>query len=685
MASTKETLRLDKEASLRDAAAKGDLQRVKNLLAEGVNPNAVNAGTTLKPSTKRTALHWAAQNGHLEITQELLKAGANPLLEDKNKKTPFQIATAQGHPTVAALLKQALTVENKEIYSRISTVYEEVKTSSEQQKIQLKKLHAQADIFLKRDIASVHTLLNNKLEEYNKLLRNQISAIIFSLSGKSDFELTSTEVKHFQTIVSDRLDLAKLFQRYFYMSQSAIEALKNADSMEDSSTILFDLTSFITENILFRTNFNHQVNVINSYLPEHIKNAKILRQLEKALKKLSSTVTAQQQSIFKSFSQRFQYYMKDVEGFVNFIEKYFPGDLIENITYMPTDILNTSFTQDNSIHLSDEILLKTAEAARLSNTIIFRQLKLYFQDIVTDITKLMHKEAEHVNKYVLIFTKHKVKETDTAYDCILNIINSIIESFFDKVKPENYDLKNCIFKSAMYSNYNFGQKYYVLLSELLKGLKTFPEEVINKKYEDLRRECLQMVAKEQAKAPIDHATQMALDANRTHELKKFKEQKAREDALRQKQADLEKHFHQQKLEEQKRKQEREAKQQEVEKAGFRKLFLSDLNSRDISAIYETLNNSKITLTEKEFLTLIVALRIPGFENIPASRESLPGNSMVFHAGKFYSFTYHSPHGRKDKVDGANIAHLIKLLGSIGIEKDNFEALANSNSEKNKIS
>ena len=54
-----------------------------------------------------TALHAAAQAGHLEIVQLLLNKGANPCVKDQNARTASQIARANGHLEVADFLARA--------------------------------------------------------------------------------------------------------------------------------------------------------------------------------------------------------------------------------------------------------------------------------------------------------------------------------------------------------------------------------------------------------------------------------------------------------------------------------------------------------------------------------------------------------------------------------------------------
>ena len=65
---------------------------------------AHNLNTRKMPTT---ALHAAAQAGHLNIVQLLLKKGANPHVKDQNSRTASQLARVNGHVEVADCLVRA--------------------------------------------------------------------------------------------------------------------------------------------------------------------------------------------------------------------------------------------------------------------------------------------------------------------------------------------------------------------------------------------------------------------------------------------------------------------------------------------------------------------------------------------------------------------------------------------------
>jgi len=87
----------DNGSNLIDAAFKGDIDTVKQLLDNKVNPNS-------KDSDGETALHYAALKGRTEVVEILLKKGANPNIKDKDGGTPLMSAAWGGHAEVVKLL-----------------------------------------------------------------------------------------------------------------------------------------------------------------------------------------------------------------------------------------------------------------------------------------------------------------------------------------------------------------------------------------------------------------------------------------------------------------------------------------------------------------------------------------------------------------------------------------------------
>jgi ankyrin repeat protein len=68
------------------------------------NPNKIKNFVNKKNEYKRTSLHVAAENGHLEIVKLLLGNNANINSQAGNKKTPLHVAVENGHLEIVKLL-----------------------------------------------------------------------------------------------------------------------------------------------------------------------------------------------------------------------------------------------------------------------------------------------------------------------------------------------------------------------------------------------------------------------------------------------------------------------------------------------------------------------------------------------------------------------------------------------------
>lgn len=84
--------------ALRRAASAGDLAKVKELLAAGVDVNSANA-------YGGTALAFATDKGHTAVVELLLERGADPNVKDRfYKSTPLGWAVQKGHAGIVKAL-----------------------------------------------------------------------------------------------------------------------------------------------------------------------------------------------------------------------------------------------------------------------------------------------------------------------------------------------------------------------------------------------------------------------------------------------------------------------------------------------------------------------------------------------------------------------------------------------------
>lgn len=98
----------DQSQALIEAARKGDLKQVQDLLEKGTDVNA-------KTKTGRTVLMAAAKSVQLEMTKFLIAKGAKVNAKDGNGRTALMFAAAQGNIELANLImKEGADVDAKD-------------------------------------------------------------------------------------------------------------------------------------------------------------------------------------------------------------------------------------------------------------------------------------------------------------------------------------------------------------------------------------------------------------------------------------------------------------------------------------------------------------------------------------------------------------------------------------------
>lgn len=100
-AARSESFEVQHGPELLDATLDGNLARVQELLALGVNPNSV------KDDSRETPLILAASGGRSDIVAELLNAGANVNVSNRFGMTPLMMAAAQGNAEIVKMLIEA--------------------------------------------------------------------------------------------------------------------------------------------------------------------------------------------------------------------------------------------------------------------------------------------------------------------------------------------------------------------------------------------------------------------------------------------------------------------------------------------------------------------------------------------------------------------------------------------------
>lgn len=94
------------EEAFRQAAYGGELEKVKALLKQGVECNAID-------EEGHTALMFAAFNGHSEVVRSLLEAGAAVDQRDKMDRTPLLYGATGPFPETVKILLESGADPNK--------------------------------------------------------------------------------------------------------------------------------------------------------------------------------------------------------------------------------------------------------------------------------------------------------------------------------------------------------------------------------------------------------------------------------------------------------------------------------------------------------------------------------------------------------------------------------------------
>jgi len=122
---------LDRIPELHDAIRSGshppDMETIRRLIDEEQSIN-VKHPATFHSHDGYTPLHGASRQGHAEVVQALLDAGADIYLTDKSEATALDIALGEGHAEIAEILRNAGTPINlpeSSLESAVSNGYTE--------------------------------------------------------------------------------------------------------------------------------------------------------------------------------------------------------------------------------------------------------------------------------------------------------------------------------------------------------------------------------------------------------------------------------------------------------------------------------------------------------------------------------------------------------------------------------
>jgi ankyrin repeat protein len=119
------------ENPLVQAAYEEDLESIKKFLLEGTDVNASEKGSDL------TALHMAVETGNIEITRELLQAGADVNARTSFRRTPLMQIDSDATPELVKLLLTYGAKLNQRDEDKASVLINAAKSSASTEVLQL--------------------------------------------------------------------------------------------------------------------------------------------------------------------------------------------------------------------------------------------------------------------------------------------------------------------------------------------------------------------------------------------------------------------------------------------------------------------------------------------------------------------------------------------------------------------
>ena len=102
------------EPSIHEAAAEGNIRRVKQHLVEGVDVNA-------KFKDGWTPLHMAAEEGHKKVVELLILKGADINVKNGDGRTPLDLAIKHMNAETASILRKHGGKKSRELKAEKET------------------------------------------------------------------------------------------------------------------------------------------------------------------------------------------------------------------------------------------------------------------------------------------------------------------------------------------------------------------------------------------------------------------------------------------------------------------------------------------------------------------------------------------------------------------------------------
>lgn len=703
------------ELKLRQAAQKGDFATVNSL----ITPPAVTNVNEPGDKSGRTALHWSAKQGHANICEALLKAGAGPslLMKDSDGKSPLDLAIFEKNDSITKLLLEwsglASEEERKKAVDTINSGDSNDAFDYTKVKPALHSLKATALINSKELAEWGH--------KYVELVNKNMNAIgkrfYFIQTGKTPKDLNNITEE-------EELKLQQDVRRYFPLDTLIIKHCDDLNRYSSTVELSFLCLEAVTSIFICYSKFSRELDDAIAQLQEPrvqpVKNFFInkdeLKQYNKIIRKLLNMAKTNLANTIVTLEKGLVPLLINPKGFIEFINNYFPGNLTDGFDphvvmnelrekkQIDKNQVNLLYAEANDLPLdvrkeappsslsnmwevrrrreTAEVLRKIAREQSVAKGNFTSRIMKYYKDILAKISDLIatHKD-EIIKLHLLQNGPADKKEDDVINQFQQNVQSTILKLVIGNMFPLSHP-DTPLHSSFLHTFYISGYHLYSKIEKALSKVTPTIQEQI-KQIIDENSKTLAKAMQGSTLAPYQGPTFEEVRA-KEKQVAKQKEAEARgaEASMRQQQAAI---LYQRELEDKKSMEEKQAK----EKCAAE--LLSKLNLKDSKSITIIMNILKpkskdiqqsLELKKSDFFALVTKLEIPGCEGIKLNRTTCE-NSLTLVLGRFYSFTYDPRHGkdRADFVDKFTISHLKSMFEAVGITATTFLTLASQYAKK----
>lgn len=641
MADTKASLEQDLEKALRNAAFKNDLEKVKQLIALKVDVNAQDTG-----KYGYSALHWAAEKGHLSIVLVLLQAKADPHVVDGIRKTesPLSLAKKNQHSSVVEVLEKCLftSLEDcaREALEHSATL--EKKLQNETVTPNTKKVDRKYK-YLNTVIEYAEADIKSKIRFKTKSPKDAIAAIERDIHHSVDnlfFVLkrciaTSTEILKFE------------------ISGQWAEILKKIVNRQNVDPCYFIFNVLVSYILHFQYEFSLKCRSLKEKSTEKTENNQQTLDISSDVSDMQKGILRVSEELLIKITLNLGELIPESPKYLKFLRDYFPGKLIEHILYR---------LEDNPTHLS-----------LYQNPIVLKQMKLFIENAAREF---IDSYIQKVNQKGVVLSTRPADPGLTAADMLekdKKAIFPVIHNVLEQILMFSFNQPKLI--NTLLTDIYMNVKRY--LSQLDSAGNDFNNKSLTQYMTQLSQTALKSgvalqsgntgntihnvsspKSSEGSLQQSDHASVVAEDKKATRAL----EAKAREE----RKLETDKVTEALLWEQQRQIQIAKEKEEREKKSKVLLEKIATLNKTQKNILFVILMSTEIheTLPDERIFDIVKALELPG------ARNSAQG--VVTHQA-----SAHHSHGKKEGVNGKFITSVREQILNIVPLKEIAPVLASA--------